>query len=104
MMCENPNWKREVKKTIEEHFYYKCGFIQISNKYLTLDELSKLAISIGIASPNETVSWVYTAEEIEKKLCRRLKPLLPRGTFLSRKKMKDQSIKYFLNKPGFPAL
>ncbi|MCP4262314.1 MAG: hypothetical protein GY774_33155 [Planctomycetes bacterium] len=102
MMCENPNWKREVQKTIEEHFYYKCGFIKISNKFLTLKELSKLAISIGIVSPNETDRWVYGVEGVENKLSRRLKPLLPRGTFLSRKKRKGRSIKYFLNGPGFP--
>lgn len=103
MMCENPNWKREVKKTIEEHFYYKCGFIKISKKYLTLKELSKLAISIGIVSYNETDSFAYSAEEIENKLCRRLKPLLPWGTFVCHKKKKGRSIKYFLNDYGFSA-
>ena len=77
MMCENPNWKREVKKTIEERFYYKCGFIKIRKKFLILKELSKLAISIGIVSHKETDSWVYGVEEIENKL---LFPVSSNGT------------------------
>ena len=103
MMCENPNWKREVMKTIEGHFYYKCGFIKISKKFLTLKELSELAISIGIVSHKETDSWAYGVEEVENKLFCRLKPLLPWGTFVSRKKRKGRGIKYFLNGPGFLA-